>query len=313
VLERPGLDRLRDDAHSGEFNLVLIHSPDRLARKAVYQGLVLEELEKAGVKVEFLNYPVDDSPEGKMLLGMQGLFAEYERTKIAERSRRGKLHKARQGVLMGGYVPCGYRYIRKDEGNDGKATLEIDGAQAAVVRDMYRWLVEEKLSCRRIAGRLNGLDIPTIRRGSHWTGGTVNRILKQEVYVGVFYYHRAEAVEPSFRRKSGSVYKHQATGRKLRPREEWVAITVPAIIDRETWEAARRQLQENFVYSPRHNIHYRYLLRGLVKCAWCGTTCSGTSHQGRRYYEHNRGNFPGATDIKCEMRSVRADPLEEVV
>ena len=70
-----------------------------LARKAVYQGLVLEEMEKAGVRAEFLNYPVDDSPESKMLLGMQGLFAEYERAKIMERTRRGKLHRAREGAL----------------------------------------------------------------------------------------------------------------------------------------------------------------------------------------------------------------------
>ena len=90
VMERPGLDRLRDALRLHEFEVVLFHSPDRLARKAVYQGLVLEELEKAGVKAEFLNYPVDDTPEGKMLLGMQGLFAEYERAKITERHRRGQ-------------------------------------------------------------------------------------------------------------------------------------------------------------------------------------------------------------------------------
>jgi site-specific DNA recombinase len=100
TLERPGFDRLRDALGSGEFDLVLFHSPDRLARKAVYQGIVLEEMEKAGVKPEFLNYPVDNSPESKMLLGMQGLFAEYERAKIMERTRRGKLHRAREGALV---------------------------------------------------------------------------------------------------------------------------------------------------------------------------------------------------------------------
>ena len=100
TLERPGLDQLRDALRYGKFDLVLMHSPDRLARKAVYQGLVLEELEKAGVKAEFLNHPVDNSPEGKMLLGMQGLFSEYERAKISERTRRGRLHKG-----TGWYAP----------------------------------------------------------------------------------------------------------------------------------------------------------------------------------------------------------------
>ncbi len=90
TLDRPGLDRLRDALRVGDMDVVVFHSPDRLARKAVYQGLVLEEMEKAGVRAEFLNYPVDDSPESKMLLGMQGLFAEYERAKIMERTRRGE-------------------------------------------------------------------------------------------------------------------------------------------------------------------------------------------------------------------------------
>ena len=76
TLDRPGLDRLRDALRSDEMDVVVFHSPDRLARKAVYQGLVLEEIEKAKLRVEFVNYPVDDSPESRMLLGMQGLFAE---------------------------------------------------------------------------------------------------------------------------------------------------------------------------------------------------------------------------------------------
>ena len=78
TLDRPGLDRLRDDLGYGKFDLVLFHSPDRLARKVVYQHLILEEMEKAGIKIEFLNFSMDDSPESRMLLGMQGLFAEYE-------------------------------------------------------------------------------------------------------------------------------------------------------------------------------------------------------------------------------------------
>ena len=82
TLERPGLDGLRDALRSEEMDVVVFHSPDRLARKAVYQGLVLEEIEKACIRVEFLNYPVDDSPESRTLLGMQGLFAEYERPRL---------------------------------------------------------------------------------------------------------------------------------------------------------------------------------------------------------------------------------------
>ena len=160
TLERPGLDQLRDALRCGEFDMVLFHSPDRLARKALYQGLILEELEKAGVKAEFLDHPVDDTPEGKMLLGMQGLFAEYERAKIAERTRRGRLHKARAGILQGGRAPYGYLYIKRD--GDRPGSLVLKDEEAEVVQTVYHWLPEEHLSIRRIALRLmeSGLPAP---------------------------------------------------------------------------------------------------------------------------------------------------------
>ena len=152
TLDRPGLDRLRDALRIAEMDVVVFHFPDRLARKAVYQGLVLEEIEKAGVRVEFLNYPVDDSPESRMLLGMRGLFAEYDRAKIMERTRRGKLHRAREGALVGGHALFGYRWIKRGEAS--RARLEAIDYQAGVIRRMYRLLVDEQLSTRAIVRRL---------------------------------------------------------------------------------------------------------------------------------------------------------------
>ncbi len=75
TLARPALDKLRDDASKGIFDAVYIHSPDRLARKFIYQGLVIEELRKKGVEVFFLNKKVSDSPEDQLLLGVEGLIA----------------------------------------------------------------------------------------------------------------------------------------------------------------------------------------------------------------------------------------------
>ncbi|MCH7736262.1 MAG: recombinase family protein [Chloroflexi bacterium] len=161
TLDRPGLDRLRDALLTGEIDVVVFHSPDRLARKAVYQGLVLEEIEKAGIRVEFLNYPVDDSPESRMLLGMQGLFAEYERAKIMERTRRGKLQRAREGALVGGHPPFGYRWIKRSE--SGRARLEISDYQAAVIRRMYRMQVDDQLSTRSIARKLTQEGVATAK------------------------------------------------------------------------------------------------------------------------------------------------------
>jgi site-specific DNA recombinase len=314
TLQRPGLDQVRDALRSGKFEVVLFHSPDRLARKAVYQRLVLEEMEQTEIKPEFLNYPVDDTPESKMLLGMQGLFAEYERAKITERNRRGKLHWARQGALMGGYVPYGYRYVSRDRERGTRATLEINEVEAPVILDMYRWFLEERLSCRAIARRLTELGILTRRGKAHWTPSAVNRMLKQEVYKGVFYYHRAEAVEPSFRKDNGRYVKHKLTGRKVRPREEWIAIPVPPIVDEATWEAAQHQLHENFLQSPRNNKRHQYLLRGLFRCPKCGATCVGAFSHGRRNYHCNQNDpLATASGKRCGGGWVRADVVEEAV
>ena len=118
TLLRPALERLRDQAAAGVIDRLYVHSPDRLARKYAYQVLLLDELKRCGVEVVFLNHDIDRSPEGDLLLQVQGMVAEYERAKILERSRRGKLHAARRGSLnvLGG-APYGYRYVsQRDSG-----------------------------------------------------------------------------------------------------------------------------------------------------------------------------------------------------
>jgi site-specific DNA recombinase len=99
-LRRPGLDALRDAVASAEVERVLITAPDRLARKYVHQVLLLEELERFGCVVEFLDRPMSHAPHDQLLLQIRGAVAEYERTLIAERMRRGRLAKLRTGTLL---------------------------------------------------------------------------------------------------------------------------------------------------------------------------------------------------------------------
>ncbi len=110
----PAVERLRDAAYAGVFDRLYVHSPDRLSRKYAYQILLVEELKRCGVELIFLNRTIGESPEEDLLLQMQGMISEYERAKILERSRRGKRHAARRGlvnVLCG--APFGYRYVSK--------------------------------------------------------------------------------------------------------------------------------------------------------------------------------------------------------
>ncbi len=137
TLQRPGLERLRDLAAEGQIEAMLVYSPDRLSRKYAYQVLLMEEFARYGVEIIFIKSPQASTPEEQLLVQFQGMIAEYERAQIAERSRRGKRHRAKSGsisVLSG--APYGYRYVKKSE--TSAAYYDIIEGEAAIVRDVYR-------------------------------------------------------------------------------------------------------------------------------------------------------------------------------
>jgi len=138
TLLRPGLEAVRDLAAAGQIAAVLVYSPDRLSRKYAYQVLLAEEFSRAGVDLVFLKSPSAATAEDQLLLQFQGMIAEYERAQIAERSRRGKRHRAQQGsinVLSG--APYGYRYVKKSE--TSAAYYQVVEAEAEVVRTIFEW------------------------------------------------------------------------------------------------------------------------------------------------------------------------------
>lgn len=137
TLVRPALEALRDLAAQVPVDVVLCYSPDRLARRYAYQALLIDEFARAGTEVRFVKGPRAETPEDELLIQFQGMIAEYERAQIAERTRRGKTHRARAGVVnvLGG-APYGYRYVRRSE--EAEARYEIIEDQAVVVRELFR-------------------------------------------------------------------------------------------------------------------------------------------------------------------------------
>ena len=137
TLVRPALEALRDLAAQGCLDVVLVYSPDRLARKFAYQALLIEEFARAGTAVEFVRGPRGDSPEDQLMVQFQGMFAEYEKAQLMERYRRGKAYRARSGsVNVLGGAPFGYRYIRKTP--ESAARYEIVAHEAVLVAEMFR-------------------------------------------------------------------------------------------------------------------------------------------------------------------------------
>src|SRR5918994_1033025 len=119
----------RDEGYSGSrldgtVGVVAVLTPDRLARKYAYQVLLLEEFRRAGCEVVFLQHPISDDPNDQLLLQIQGAIAEYERAVLAERFRRGKLQKARDGQFIAGKPPYGYRYVRRHDGVRGHLVID---------------------------------------------------------------------------------------------------------------------------------------------------------------------------------------------
>ena len=150
TLHRPGLDRLRDQAAMNTFDLVLVTAPDRLARKYVHQVLLIEELEQKGCQVEFLDRPMSQEPHDQLLLQIRGAVAEYERTLISERMRRGRLSKYRAGTLLPWTrPPYGYR-LHPERPRDPTGVRQ-DPAEAAVVVEIYAGYLEDGVGLIKLA------------------------------------------------------------------------------------------------------------------------------------------------------------------
>jgi len=310
-LDRPGLDALRDAAEAGLFKEVWCLTPDRLARSYAYQILITDELARHGVRMQYLDAPpLEDDPETTLLVQVQGVIAEYERAKIAERNRRGKLFRARAGEIVFRLVPHGYRRIPR--GPAGPAHLEIYEPEAVVVRRIFDDFVAGGYSMRRICRRLyeDGIASPT--GNPVWSIACLSKMLENPAYKGRALYNRHQSLPPTTGRKS--------TRLKLRPREEWIEIPVPAIISDELFEAAQCVARNHSYFSPRRSRPDQWLLRRLVVCGHCSVKCycqdqrRATGH-GPRYYVCNRRRSleAGGPDRACPQPSTRAEELDGLV
>ena len=180
-LRRPGLDRLRDAAAGARLDRILITAPDRLARNYVHQMLLVEELQGHGAVVEFLDRPMSQDPHDQLLLQIRGAVAEYERTLITERMRRGRLRKLRAGILLPWTRPP-YGYRVDPERPRDPAGVRLDEAEAAVVRDLFAWFVDEGASVCELARRLRCLGIVSPWGLSSWRLSAVRGVLTNPVY-----------------------------------------------------------------------------------------------------------------------------------
>jgi site-specific DNA recombinase len=320
TLVRPALERLRDLVAGVGVDVVLVYSPDRLARKFAYQALLIEEFARAGTRVEFIRGPRGDSPEDQLLVQFQGMFAEYEKAQIMERYRRGKTHRARTGsvnVLSG--APFGYRYLRKNEHTG--ARYEIVEHEAVLVAELFRRYADDGASIAELTRWLTKCGVPTRTGKARWDRSVVWGMLRNPAYAGRAVFGKTMVVHDSPGLNRRARLEGRTTPRAVktidRPREEWTEIPVPAIVTADTFQRAAQRLADNKRFASR-NSKVPSLLQGLAACAACGygyyRASTRTTNKKIYYYR-----CLGSDDYRyeggrvCHNKPVRADYLDHVV
>ncbi len=278
LLERPALDQLRTEAKKGLFSKVYVLSPDRLARKHHYGAIIMEDLVRNGVELVFVNRPIGDSIEDKLLFNVQSVIAEYEKAKILDRLRRGKLFKIKQGNILGNVPPYGYRCVKDEKSRRG--WYEVNETEAKIVRFVFSYYTSAE--CSGLGGLLRELyrrDIKSRSGSNKWSQSMVARIISNESYIGTTHWGKFRSVEG----EPGNGYRRLLNTKRIRrPKEEWLPIPVPAIIAESLFRKAEFKRATNKSLSP-NKVKNSYLLRGLMGHS-CGASMYSKLCHGQKYY-----------------------------
>ena len=280
-LDRPGLQQALADAGTGRYDLLLVFKVDRLARSTGGLARVLEELDKAGVAFRSASEPFDTSTAaGRMMMQMLGVFAEFEREMIVERTRMGLARKAAKGEWTGGKAPFGYRYDAEAQ------TLIPVPTQAALVERIFTLYVDRRLGSAAISGRLNDAGHRT-SRGCRWTPNRILGVLRNPTYIGQLPFN-------------GDHYQARHN-----------PIVEAALFDRAQLLLAERSDSASVQAANASD----YLLTSLLRCRRCGHGFVGTAAHGNggvyRYYTCFSRQRHGTA--RCDQERLPAGPLEEAI
>lgn len=288
IIERPDLDRMRSDAREGKFEVLYVYDRGRLSRKFVHQEIILEELRECGIECISLHDINGQTTEEVLMGSVMGIFHEYERVKITERMRIGKVRKVRENKKLLGYQPkYGYDYFpRIKTGPDARdGYFVINEEQAKVVKQIFEWIAAG-VSKHEVKRKLFKMGIPPPKgKRDQWSGGTLDRMVRDSTYMGDHYYNKSESVATKNPRNPEQKYRKITKGsRKRRPKEEWFHVAVPAIVSPDLYHSVQVQLEKNKRINTRNNGVNQYLVAGLIECV-CGKARTGDPvSNGSLYY-----------------------------
>lgn len=307
-LERPDLNRLRQDVKDGIITKIIVLDPDRLARKLMLQLIITDEFERRGVELIFINGEYAKTPEGQLFYSMRGAIAEFEKAKINERMTRGRREKARQGKVVKNSQLYGYNFDKE------KSEYVINEQEARVVQLIFNLFTRPNDIAQGINGialYLTDQEIPTKRGAKVWHKQVVRQILMNESYTGVL-------IQNKWNTEGMLGNKHRPEGEKvpmrLRPEDEWIYGECPQIINKFQYEQAQKLLGEARRRYAKEGIN-KYLLSGLVRCGECENTMTGrkSKNWGKYVFEYvDMKNTAGTKNKGCGMR-MKCETLDNIV
>jgi site-specific DNA recombinase len=264
-LDRSGIARLRELLHFGSVDVVLAYAVDRSARNQNHSGVLFDEVQSGGARLEFVTERFEDNAIGRFILAARAFVAEVEREKIAERTMRGKAERARSGRIPQGTGKGCYGYTY--DAQTGRRT--INPYQSAVVQRVFeRYATTSSFSA--VCGELNDAGIPALA-GGRWYPITIRTMLRSETYTGRMVYRRTQRVSA----RTGKMGKRHSRVIE-RPRDEWITIdgASPRIIDEALWQRVQTILQDPERIRRRPEGR-SYALSGRLKCGICGGAMVG--------------------------------------
>jgi site-specific DNA recombinase len=335
TLARPGLDRVRDLVAAGTASIVLAQDRDRFAREPAHGWILREELAKHGCKLHALNDRGDDSPEGMLTDGILDQLAKYERAKVAERTRRGLLQKAREGkVIKGPKANYGFKF------NDTEDGLLVHQPEMRIVEKIFR-MAASGMGPKAMQTRLYAEGIPSPTGKAMWphrilkvqmvlndlykphTYDEIAPLLSSEVAAkldpnklyGIWWYNRRNVSTNYESETDGNSGKRYVTRTSVRTRDEqeWIAVPVPAYLPRKLVDQARLMMRSRTGLERKHQAR-QWELKGILRCS-CGqnmiTNTSRYNGKAYHYYRCKRASAYGPD--ACPQRMIRIEQVEPLL
>ena len=295
TLDRPKLNELRELVRNDNIDVLVVYCLDRLSRDPTHGVIITQELEKHNVALESVTEDVDNSELGKLISYIRGYASKVETEKIRERTIRCRMQRAKEGRQPGGRALYGYDLV------EGRHVVNEE--EAKVVQIVFRYLANDGMTLRSIQKRLNGMGVLTRKGTAFWQRSVLHRLVREQAYTGEWHYNKTTQRPPKADINSLS--------EKVKPKDKWVPVSIPAIISRETFDAAQRQLARNAELCNR-NVRRQYLLSGLIRCGKCGYSYNARTLRDTIYYTCN-SKLGHVNAVSCESHGVRGDIIEPVV